>query len=103
MPNVFAFAVLFSWPVVVYLLFRRLPFHEAIIWSILGGYLLLPTRAGIDLPAVPPIDKHSLTSLSVALMILLGVGAAAAGRARFNGIADALGLRMPLPIAARSW
>lgn len=100
MPNVFAFAVLFSWPVVVYLLFRRLPFQEAIIWSILGGYLLLPTRAGVDLPAVPPIDKNSLTSLSVALMIVLGVGAAAAGRARFNGIADAIGLRMPFPIAA---
>lgn len=99
MPNAFAFAVLFSWPVVVYLLFRRLPFHEAIIWSILGGYLLLPTRAGFDLPAVPPIDKQSLTSLSVVLMVVLGVGAAATGRARFNGVADALGLKMPFPIA----
>ena len=57
MPNALAFLAVFSWPLAVFLLFKFLPRAEAFAWSILGGYLLLPTRAGIDLPAVPPIDN----------------------------------------------
>ncbi len=80
MPNTLAYVVLFSWPVVVYVLFRRLPPAAALGWSILAGYLLLPTRAGLDLPAVPTIDQDGMPALSAALMLLLGVGAAAAAR-----------------------
>ena len=79
MPNALAFLALFSWPLAVFLLFKFVPRAEAFAWSILGGYLLLPTRAGIDLPAVPPIDKDGMPILSVVLMLILGVGAGAAG------------------------
>lgn len=51
------------WPFVVAVLFRRLPVERAFIWSILGGYLLLPPVADFDLPLVPPLDKHSIPTL----------------------------------------
>ncbi|MCX7644513.1 MAG: hypothetical protein N2Z62_04355 [Rhodobacteraceae bacterium] len=75
MPNTFAFLVLYSWPLVVFLLFRALPAAPALAWSVLAGYLLLPTRAGFDLPLVPTIDKDAVPILSAGLMMLLGVGA----------------------------
>lgn len=76
MPNALAFVVFFLWPVVVYLLFRRFPVPAALAWSIIGGYLLLPTQTGLDLPGLPTLDKDGLPVLSAALMILMGVGAA---------------------------
>ena len=64
MPNTFAYLMLLIWPVVCLVLFRRLSLERAIIWSILGGYLLLPPRASFDLPLVPALDKFSIASLS---------------------------------------
>lgn len=80
MPNTLAYLVLYSWPVAVYVLFRLFPRDWAIALSMLGGYLLLPTRAGIDLPAVPAITKEAVPILSVGIMLLLGVGGAAAAQ-----------------------
>lgn len=85
MPNTFAYIVLFGWPVAVYVLFRLLPQAPALGWSVLAGYLLLPTQAGLDLPAVPTIDKNGVPVLSAALMLLLGVGAAQVGRRQRAG------------------
>lgn len=78
MPNAFAFVVVFSWPLAVYLLFRFLPRVEALGWSIIGGYLLLPTRAGLDLPLVPIIDKDAIPALTAAILLAFGMGATAA-------------------------
>lgn len=64
MPNPIAFLALILWPPVCVLLFLRLPLERAIIWSILGGYLLLPEGTALDLPLVPPIDKYSIPSVS---------------------------------------
>jgi len=80
MPNTLAYIVLFGWPVIVYVLFRRLPPAAALGWAVVAGYLLLPTRTGIDLPVIPAIDKDGVPVLSSALMLLLGVGGASAGR-----------------------
>ena len=85
MPNTFAFIVVFSWPLAVYLLFRWLPRVEALGWSILGGYLLLPTKTGVDLPLIPVIDKDAVPVLSAALMLALGVGQLAVDRRRVAG------------------
>ena len=62
---------LFLWPVVTAVLFKTLAFRPAVIWSLLAGYLLLPERFAIDLPAVPPIDKTSILALSVGLAVLM--------------------------------
>lgn len=75
MPNSLAFIALMLWPLVVVMLFRRMPMERAFIWSILGGYLLLPPVAAIDLPAVPALDKMSIPALSAWLVVtrMLGV------------------------------
>jgi hypothetical protein len=71
MPNTFAFIVLFSWPVAVFLLFRVMARPEALIWSILGGYLLLPPGVGINLPLLPVFDKTLIPALTAAIMCLV--------------------------------
>lgn len=64
-----AYIALCLWPLVVVALFRRLPVERALIWSILGGYLLLPPVVAIDLPAVPALDKMSIPALSAWLVV----------------------------------
>lgn len=74
MPNSLAYIMLLLWPLVVVALFRRLPAERAVIWSLLGGYLLLPPVAAIDLPAIPPLDKATIPALAIYAMVRLGLG-----------------------------
>lgn len=86
MPNALAYLVLFGWPVVVFVLFRRLPVAAALAWSIIAGYLLLPERTGFNLPMVPTIDKEAIPALAAFVFgILLAGGAAEAARRRQRG------------------
>ncbi|MCK0093980.1 O-antigen ligase family protein [Yoonia sp. F2084L] len=71
MPNTFAFIVLFSFPIVVIVLFRRLPLEQALIWSILSGYLFLPELTEVDLPLLPALDKTLVPSLMAGIMCLM--------------------------------
>lgn len=64
MPNGFAYLALFAWPLVAWALFRALPLHKALIWTMLGGYLILPSGTGIKLPMIPSLDKHSISAVS---------------------------------------
>lgn len=64
MPNPIAYLMLMIWPMVCLALFLRLPLERAIVWSLLGGYLVLPPRTEFDLPLVPPMDKFSVPSIS---------------------------------------
>ncbi|MFN3644907.1 MAG: hypothetical protein ACK4S2_00090 [Gemmobacter sp.] len=69
-----AYLALALWPIVVVVLFRRMTVERALIWSILGGYLLLPPVVAIDLPAVPALDKMSIPALSAYLVVTLMLG-----------------------------
>lgn len=71
MPNTFAYLMLMIWPVVCLALFRRLGIERAIVWSILGGYLLLPPKAELDLPLVPNFDKTSIPNLCALIFCIL--------------------------------
>lgn len=71
MPNHFAYFVLFSWPVVAFFLFRAMPRTEAMIWTMIGGYLLLPNGVGIKFPMLPAIDKTLVPPLSAGIMCLI--------------------------------
>lgn len=71
MPNLFAYIVLFTFPLVVVILFKRLPLQHALVWSIIAGYLLLPLQAGFDLPALPPLDKALIPAGCAGLMCLV--------------------------------
>ncbi|MCC5887211.1 MAG: hypothetical protein JJT88_12335 [Gammaproteobacteria bacterium] len=88
MPNTFAYVVLFSWPIVVMVLFRKLPIPQALAWSIVGGFLLLPTRAALNLPMVPALDKNTVPVIMAALMcVIYAQSAAVAPGARLGAMA----------------
>ena len=61
--NAFAYLMLGIWPLVSWQLWQRRDHVTALVWTILGGYLLLPPLVRIDLPALPDLDKASIPSL----------------------------------------
>lgn len=82
MPNGFAYFVLMTWPLVALVLFRFLPLQKALVWTLLGGYLLLPSKTAFDFPLLPSLDKSSIPNLSalVLCLILAPKQAAASGQ-----------------------
>ncbi|WP_108484033.1 hypothetical protein [Oceaniglobus ichthyenteri] len=74
MPNPIAYLMLAIWPIVCLVMFRKMPLERALIWSILGGYLILPPLAEFNLPLVPSMDKTSIPALSAALIIFFVLG-----------------------------
>ncbi|MET0169197.1 MAG: hypothetical protein ABW191_02270 [Aliihoeflea sp.] len=62
--------MLSAWPVIVVMMFRRMPVERALIWSILGGYLLLPPLIAIDIPVLPSLDKHAIPALSACVCLI---------------------------------
>lgn len=70
MPNIFAYAALLVWPLVVAVLFRQMPLRPALIWSILAGLLLLPVNTEINFPLVPSLDKMVVPALAALVMCL---------------------------------
>lgn len=70
-PNWFATVALLIWPLVAIWLYRTRPIAEAMVWTILGGYLLLPAGFAIKFPMIPPIDKTTIPSASALIGCLL--------------------------------
>ncbi len=66
-----AYAALFGWPLIAFWLFSKLPFARAIIWSVFGSFLFLPSSFGVDLPGVPPMDKASLPALVLLIIVMM--------------------------------
>ncbi|SNR66790.1 hypothetical protein [Paracoccus sediminis] len=60
--------VLYSWPLVVIVLFRKLPLAEAITASILFGFLLLPTQTGFSVSGLPSFDKDFIPVLAATIL-----------------------------------
>lgn len=69
-PNIIAYLMLAVWPLVTFLLFTRKQPAEALIWTLLAGYLLLPPLASFNLPVVPDLDKFSIPSLAALGIVL---------------------------------
>ncbi|MES2499987.1 MAG: hypothetical protein V4570_05600 [Pseudomonadota bacterium] len=65
MPNIFANLVFFSWPMVVFWMLKRYPTDKAIFLATTLAIFYLPNNFGIDLPFIPPLDRDSLTALSL--------------------------------------
>lgn len=74
MPSILAFLALLAWPMVTVWLFRALTVERAVIWSILGGYLLLPPLVAFDFPMIPPLDKFAIANLSAWAVCTLMLG-----------------------------
>lgn len=62
--NPLALLALVLWPLVVVVMFRRMPLERALIWSILGGYMFLPQITQINLPGIPAFDKTTIPNLT---------------------------------------
>lgn len=67
MGNSLALVALMVWPLAGALLFSRGNVPQAIIWTLLGGYLLLPPIVTINLPMVPGLNKDSVATLTAAV------------------------------------
>lgn len=97
-PNTFAYVVLGAWPFVCLALFARLEKRAALVMSIVGGFLLLPSATIFKLSGLPDLDKAALVSIGALIgALLFGAGQA---RAR-GGIALALlaGIFVLTPVA----
>lgn len=70
-PNSIAYAALIIWPFVTIALFQMLPTRRAVIWSLLGAYLLLPVSVGFDGPGIPRMDKSAIPALSTLVCTML--------------------------------
>ncbi|MEM7236202.1 MAG: hypothetical protein AAGC86_09850 [Pseudomonadota bacterium] len=70
MPNIIAYVVLLSWPIAAVVMFQRLPVERAVIWGILAPFMILPSATGVDLPAVPAMDKTTLPNLMLLIMMI---------------------------------
>lgn len=68
--NPLAYFVLATWPVVAWFFFQRFDPARALIWTILGGYMLLPPVIAIDLPMIPDFDKYSIPNLAAAAAVV---------------------------------
>lgn len=71
MPNTFAYLVIFSWPLVTLWMLLRYPVQKAVLFAILFAFLLLPAALEIDPPLIPPLNKASITSLSLVIFLFL--------------------------------
>lgn len=84
--NWFATVALLAWPLVAALLYRTRPIGEATIWTILGGYLLLPAAWAIKFPMLPPIDKTTIPNASALIACLMMKRGALSSWKRFGSI-----------------
>jgi hypothetical protein len=63
-PNLVAYGALLIWPGVALYLYSKLPIGQATLWTILGGYLLLPSSLEMKLKMIPAFDKESIPNLA---------------------------------------
>jgi len=51
-----------------------MPIMRAILWSIVGAFLLLPKGTMVDLPMIPPLDKITMPNMAVFFVCLFVLG-----------------------------
>ena len=99
LPPLFA---LFSWPLISLAFFRKLRLPLAILVTIIGGFLLLPQRGGLDFPGLT-LSKSSIPALSALCLALIFAGRDMSGL-RPKGLIPlhplALALLIALPVGA---
>lgn len=72
--NWFAFVALLAWPAVALVLFRTKPTSSALVWTILGAYLLLPVGTSIKFEGVPGFDKSTIPNIAALIGCVLIAG-----------------------------
>ncbi len=67
--NSFAYFMLVAWPVVAWIFFTKMAPARALVWTILGGYMILPPVIAINLPMVPDFNKYTIPNLAAAFAV----------------------------------
>lgn len=98
-PNLIAYAALALWPIVSLYLFARRPAAEALIWTILGGSLLLPVGTSVKLEMVPAFDKESIPCLAALVGVSFARLRPSPGRSWFSPAGLLLIVLMLSPLA----
>ncbi|WP_156317385.1 hypothetical protein [Cypionkella psychrotolerans] len=62
-PNILAYLMLFVWPMLSWQMWNRLDPARALIWTVLGGYLIMPPLTVINFPIIPDLDKTTIPNL----------------------------------------
>lgn len=62
---------LFAWPLVSIVFFQRLRLPLAILVTIVGGFLVLPTGTALNLPGFPALDKATIPALTALFLALV--------------------------------
>jgi len=70
MPNSFAYLVLLVWPLVVVFLLQRFKLGLGSLLSLISAYMFLPAAMSIDFWMIPPLDKFSLTTITIIFYFL---------------------------------
>jgi hypothetical protein len=66
-PNWFAYVALFGWPLIALYLYSRMSVQSATLWTILGGFLLLPVALEVKIPMVPAFNKETIPNIAAVL------------------------------------
>ena len=59
------------WPFISTALFSNARLPIALLVTIIGGYLLLPTQTSFDLPVLPALNKHTVPALVAMIFVLI--------------------------------
>lgn len=68
--SIFAYFILYGWPVVMAVLFAKLDRHQAVAVSLILGYLFLPEQVAFDLPLLPALNKHTIPAFAALYFVL---------------------------------
>lgn len=94
--------VMLVWPVVAIWLFRRYHPATALTLTVIGGYLIMPTRIAFNLPGFPAFDKFSAGAIAALIGVAVGFyGMSPRERGRIlAGLSDGMVLKGALPRSA---
>jgi hypothetical protein len=69
-PGPQSYFVLLLWPLVIFILYQKLSFRKALIWSFVSSYLFLPAAwvVNIPLPVLPSLDKNFVPVLAILII-----------------------------------
>ena len=67
-----AYLALFSWPIVAFIAFRRFEVPLAVLFTLIFGFLFLPTQVEVDLPILPAFNKDTIPAFTALALIYLG-------------------------------
>jgi hypothetical protein len=71
MPNIFAYLVLLGSPIAALVLFRLLSLERALVWTLIGGHMFLPSQTMIKFPMIPAIDKSLVPAVTALVLCLI--------------------------------